>query len=125
MKTVSNENLNEPGCKSQNGRILQYLRDGDTITSLESLMLFRCMRCASRIGNLRTDMRHPISDVTIQVKSKDPETGEEVTKYISAYYIAEAFAKKRGIEDDKHLEDQVRLYATSKAQRAYREYYGE
>lgn len=125
MSRKVNENLNEPGCKSQNGRILQYLREGETITSLESLVLFRCFRCASRISDLRNDMGHPIRDITIEVKSKDEETGNVITKSVSAYYLADAFAKKHHVKVDKDLEEQVRMYATMKAQYAFNEYYGE
>lgn len=120
-----NENMNEPGCESQNGRILHYLREGETITSLEALVIFKCLRCASRISDLRNETHQTISDVTIEVKSKDEKTGKTTTKRVSAYYLAEAFAKKRGIMADKSLEDQVKMYATKKAQHAFNDYYGE
>ena len=41
--------------QSQNQQILEYLEEGNTITPIEALNLFRCMRLASRINDLRRD----------------------------------------------------------------------
>ena len=52
---MSNENDNPNGIssESQNGRILAYLQDGETITALEALKLFKCFRLASRMTDLK------------------------------------------------------------------------
>ena len=118
MKT-QNVNLNEPSTDSQNGQILEYLRSGETITSLESLQLFGCFRCASRISFLRTERNYPIGDVTIEVKSYDRRKKQYVTKRVSAYYIPSAFAEKHGVKQDEGFFDTVRRYATTKAQHAF------
>jgi hypothetical protein len=44
---------------TQNTKILNYLKSGNTITSLEALNLFGCFRLASRISDLRK-MGHAI-----------------------------------------------------------------
>lgn len=53
MKTTNEEYINEESTASQNSRILAHLKKGLTITSLEALRLFGCMRLASRISDLR------------------------------------------------------------------------
>lgn len=55
---MANYNPNESSSLSQNKQILAYLEDGNTITSLEALNLFGCMRLASRISDLA--QYHPI-----------------------------------------------------------------
>ena len=39
--------------KSLNDRILDYLKSGETITSLEALNRFNCLSLAARIHNIR------------------------------------------------------------------------
>lgn len=39
--------------KSLNQKILEYLQEGNTISSLEALNLFNCMSLAARILNIR------------------------------------------------------------------------
>lgn len=41
------------GIDTQNAKILEYLNNGNTITSLEALNLFGCFRLASRISDLK------------------------------------------------------------------------
>lgn len=48
-----NNNINPETCRSQCRAIAQWLSDGHTITSLEALERFGCMRLASRICDLR------------------------------------------------------------------------
>lgn len=50
---TNEEYINESSTASQNNRISEHLHKGLTITSLEALNLFGCMRLASRIHDLR------------------------------------------------------------------------
>ncbi len=38
---------------SQNSEILEYLKQGNSLTSLQALGLFGCLRLASRVGDLK------------------------------------------------------------------------
>lgn len=60
---------------SQNQMILEYLKDGNSITALQALDKFKCFRLASRIGELKS-MGHKIDKQMIKVKS-----GKRVAKY--------------------------------------------
>ena len=53
MKKTNDEFINEESAATQCNRILAHLKKGLTITSLEALKLFGCMRLASRISDLR------------------------------------------------------------------------
>ena len=53
MKTTNDEYVNEESAATQCNRILAHLKKGLTITSLEALQMFGCMRLASRISDLR------------------------------------------------------------------------
>lgn len=48
-----NDNPNLVSSESQNKQILAHLRQGKTITSLEALNLFHCLRLASRICDIK------------------------------------------------------------------------
>lgn len=50
---MANINDNAKHSASQNTRIAAWLNAGNTITSLEALSRFGCMRLASRINDLR------------------------------------------------------------------------
>ena len=50
---MANVNLNKKESESQCSKIAEYLKKGYSITSLEALKLFGCMRLASRIWDLR------------------------------------------------------------------------
>lgn len=50
---MANINLNKKESESQCRQIAEYLEKGYSITSLEALKLFNCMRLASRIWDLR------------------------------------------------------------------------
>jgi len=41
--------------QTQNVQILNYLKDGNSITPLEALQKFNCFRLSARIFNLRED----------------------------------------------------------------------
>ena len=72
-----NINENKGTSATQCELILAYLQDGNTLTSLEALKLFGCMRLASRIHDLR-DKGYDIKNERIQVPSG---------KYVTRYYI--------------------------------------
>lgn len=99
-----NDNPNEVSSASQNWRILAYLREGETITSLEALKMFQCFRLASRMTDLK-NMELGFDSVRI----KTP-TG----KHVKAYFIPEAFAKKHGYELNGALSTLAAIYATAK-----------
>lgn len=48
-----NNNENLQSSESQNKRIAEYLKQGNTITATEALEMFGCFRLASRITDLR------------------------------------------------------------------------
>ena len=50
---TNEEYINETSTASQNNKIAEHLHKGLTLTSLEALNLFGCMRLASRIHDLR------------------------------------------------------------------------
>ena len=66
-------NKNEAQCK----QILAWLQQGKTITALQSINLFGCMRLASRIHDLRNDYRMDIKSEMVE----DPITGKRYAKY--------------------------------------------
>ena len=73
-----NINMNLASSASQNERIRAWLEGGNTLTALEALNLFDCMRLPSRINDLR--------------KIGVPITTERITlpngKRVAKYYIA-------------------------------------
>ena len=62
--------------ESQNTQIIAYLLQGYTLTPLEALQRFRCLRLAARISNLRDDgweistTRHGNEYATYKLESK-------------------------------------------------------
>ena len=62
---------------TQNESILQYLQQGNSLTSLEALELFRCFRLASRVSDLR--------QIGHQIESVMEKHGE---KHYKRYWIA-------------------------------------
>ena len=50
---TNEEYINEESNATQCNRILDHMKKGLTITSLEALQMFGCMRLASRIHDLR------------------------------------------------------------------------
>ena len=54
--------------KSQCFNILQHLQNGNSLTSLEALNMFGCMRLPARIDNLRKD-GHKIITTMIKLDS--------------------------------------------------------
>ena len=104
MMTNENENPNEVSSESQKAKIRKYLEEGETITSLEALELFKCFRLASRMTDLKND-KVPFDSVRIKTPTD---------KSVKAYYIPEAFAKKHGLELDDELATWASIHATDK-----------
>ena len=71
----NNDNKNKKQAMTQCNMIAEYLENGYSITSLEALQMFGCMRLASRICDLR-DRGYKID--TCKIKT---ETGKWVTEY--------------------------------------------
>lgn len=69
------KNENKTSSASQCAMIKQWLLDGNTITSLEALQRFGCMRLASRICDLRE------KGLDIATKKVQTESGKYVTEY--------------------------------------------
>lgn len=49
----NNINENEKSSQSQNARIAKYLQEGNSITPLDALNLFGCLRLGARIADLK------------------------------------------------------------------------
>ena len=75
MKTTNDEYVNEESAATQCNRILVHLKKGLTITSLEALQMFGCMRLASRISDLRKRGENIVVD---RVKTAN---GKSVAQY--------------------------------------------
>jgi hypothetical protein len=52
--------------QSQSQKILNYLQTGKTLSPLQALQLFNCMRLASRINDLRKDGHEVTTDIVYQ-----------------------------------------------------------
>lgn len=72
---ATNENDNKAHGATQNAKIKEWLESGNTITSLEALKMFGCMRLASRICDLRE------RGMEIQKKKVVTNNGKIVTMY--------------------------------------------
>lgn len=72
---MANENLNKKQSHTQCNMIAEWLMKGYSITSLEALQMFSCMRLASRICDLR-ELGMQIETRKIKVAS-----GKWVTEY--------------------------------------------
>ena len=59
--------------RSQNKKILEYLESGRSITPIEALNMFDCMRLSARIKDLRVD-GHLIKTVRCKKKNKEGHT---------------------------------------------------
>ena len=60
---------------SQTASILEYLKQGNSITALEALNSFQCMRLASRINDIK-NMGYEVISTIIEVNS-----GKKVASY--------------------------------------------
>jgi hypothetical protein len=72
---MANINDNEMSARSQCAMIADWLEQGYSITSLEALKRFGCMRLASRICDLR---ERGLDIATCKIKTN---TGKYVTEY--------------------------------------------
>ena len=72
---TNEEFINEESAATQCNRILAHLKKGLTITSLEALQMFGCMRLASRISDLRKRGENIVVD---RVKTAN---GKSVAQY--------------------------------------------
>ena len=70
-----NNNDNPTSSASQCAQIAAYLKDGNKLTSLDALNLFKCMRLASRIHDLRE------RGMDIIVDKVQTATGKYVAQY--------------------------------------------
>lgn len=61
--------------QSQNQQIREYLEAGHTLTAIEALSLFNCLRLSARIDNLKNDGL-PIAKQTIKTSN-----GKHVAQY--------------------------------------------
>lgn len=50
---MANINENEKSSQSQNAKIAEYLKQGNSITPLDALNLFGCLRLGARIADLK------------------------------------------------------------------------
>lgn len=66
-------------------KILQYLKEGNTLTGLEALNKFRCIRLSARISEM-VSAGHPIDSKFVPVYSSEPETGMPIKKSIKRYW---------------------------------------
>lgn len=62
--------------RSQKAHILEYMQQGYSITPLDALLLFNCLRLGARIADLRAD-GHPIDREMVC----DPDTGKRYASY--------------------------------------------
>jgi helix-turn-helix protein len=60
----------QPAKLSQAEQILNYLKSGHTLTTLDALAFFNCFRLASRISELRSEGHPIISDMITTSSSK-------------------------------------------------------
>ena len=70
-----NNNDNLESCASQNKRIAEWLKAGNSITAMEALNMFNCFRLASRINDLRNRGMQIITEKILTA------TGKRVASY--------------------------------------------
>lgn len=64
-------NTNATNSASQTQRILAYLQEGNTITPLEALRKFSCLRLGARIADISKIIGRPVSRKRIQVSNAE------------------------------------------------------
>lgn len=74
MKT--NINPNEESCSSQKARILEHMMMGHSITPLEALNSFGCLRLGARIADIKAEGYLVHTEMI-----KDPRTGKRYAQY--------------------------------------------
>ena len=73
---MANINENEKSSQSQNSKIAEYLKQGNSITPLDALNLFGCMRLGARIADLKD--RYNMHIITNMVTTSN---GKRVASY--------------------------------------------
>lgn len=89
----TNDNANLFGCETQNRQILDYLKNGETLTTLEALRLCGSIRLPSRMQDIGDKKIRWDSAKRCAVMTS---TG---VKYVSAYFIPDYFGRKHGLSD--------------------------
>lgn len=67
------------GVMSQTSMIYQHLKTGKSLTALQALKLYGCLRCASRINEIRNDsnfIRSGKKIVTIMIEYGNKRVGQ-------------------------------------------------
>ena len=80
MKQTNDEFFQEAKTETQKNMILSYLKEGKTITPLEALRMFGCLRLSAIIFILKHDLGYDIS--TTRVKTAKG-------KYVAQYKLEE------------------------------------
>lgn len=79
---MANINDNHLSSDSQTKKILRYLLDGNSITPLEALDRFNCMRLGARIKDIKKRLGYPPERKRVKVTNRD---GKEV--WVAAYWL--------------------------------------
>ena len=82
MKT--NIDTNHNNSQSQTAKILNYLLNGNTITPLEALDKFNCLRLGARIKDIEKRLGYPPERRRKKVTNRE---GKEV--YVAEYWLKE------------------------------------
>jgi hypothetical protein len=69
-------NENEKSSQSQNSKIAEYLKQGNSITPLDALKLFGCLRLGARIADIKD--RYGLNIISDRVTTP---TGKRVASY--------------------------------------------
>jgi hypothetical protein len=67
--------------ESQNAEIVKYLKEGNTITSLEAWVKFGCSALHSRVADIRHKMNIPLADKWVRIQTSRGE------KRVKQYWI--------------------------------------
>ena len=73
---MANINENEKSSQSQNSKIAEYLKQGNSITPLDALNLFGCLRLGARIADIKE--RYGLNIISDRVTT---QTGKRVASY--------------------------------------------
>lgn len=73
---MANINENEKSSQSQNAKIAEYLKQGNSITPLDALNLFGCLRLGARIADIKD--RYGLHIISERVTTS---TGKRVASY--------------------------------------------
>ena len=84
---MANDNYNLSETTSQNQMILQYLKEGNKITSLKAIEMFGCTRLPSRVVDIERILGYPLSRKRIKVPNR---FGKEV--WVMEYWYEERLA---------------------------------